>query len=60
MSVLLPVLYMGLISENFNLSGNVPVVSILLHIYVRGDIINELLTFKIFTVISSYPRVRAF
>jgi len=25
---------MGLISENFNMSGNVPVESILLHIYI--------------------------
>ena len=48
-------LYIGLISENFNLSGNIPVESILLHIYVRGDTITGLLIFKIFVVISSYP-----
>jgi hypothetical protein len=48
-------LYTGLISENFYRSGNVPVVSMLLHIYVSGDMINGLLTFKIFTVISLYP-----
>ena len=46
---------MGLISEYFNLSGNLPVESILLHIYVKGDTINGLLIFKIFVVISSYP-----
>jgi len=55
MSVLLPFLYIGLISENFSLSGNVPVVSILSQIYVRGDTINGLLIFEILTVISSYP-----
>jgi hypothetical protein len=46
---------MGIISENFSLSGNVPVVSILLHMYVRGDLIKGLLILKIFTVTSSYP-----
>jgi hypothetical protein len=35
--------------------GKVPVESILLHMYVRGDTINRLLTFNIFVVISSYP-----
>ena len=54
-SVLSPFLYIGLISENFNLFGNVPVESILLHICVRGDKINGLLIFKIFVVISAYP-----
>ena len=54
--VLSPFLHIGLISENFSLSGNVPIESILLHIYVRGDdTINGLLTFKIFVVISSHP-----
>ena len=32
MSVLSPFIYIGLIPENFNMSGNVPVESILLHI----------------------------
>jgi hypothetical protein len=50
-----PFLYIGLISEYFNLSGNVPVDSILLHICVRGDTINGLTVFKIFVVTSSYP-----
>jgi len=53
--VLSPFLYIGLISEYFNLSGNVPVESILLHIYVKGDKINGLLIFKIVVAISSYP-----
>ena len=53
--VLSPFLYIGLISEYFNLSENVPVESILLHICVKGDTINRLLIFKIFVVISSYP-----
>jgi len=53
--VLSPFLYIGLISEYFNLSGNVPVKSILLHIYVKGDTINGLLIFKFFVVISSHP-----
>ena len=54
-------LYIGLISENFSLSRNVSVESILLHIKicvcvcVRGDTINGLLIFKIFVIISSYP-----
>ena len=54
-SVLSHFLFIGLISENFNLSGNVPVESILLHVCVRGNTINGLLIFKIFVVILSYP-----
>jgi hypothetical protein len=54
-SVLSPFLYIGFISENCNLSGNVQVESTLLHIYVKGVKINGLLIFKIFVVISSYP-----
>ena len=53
--VLSPFLYIGLISEYFNLSGNLPVESILLRIYVKGDTINGLLIFNIFVVISSHP-----
>jgi len=53
--VLSPFLYIGLISEYLNLSRNVPVESILLHIYVKGDTINGLLIFKIIVVILSYP-----
>jgi hypothetical protein len=54
-SFLSPFLYIGLISEYFNLSRNVPIESILLHICVKGDTINGLLIFQIFVVISSYP-----
>ena len=54
-SVLSPFLYIGLISEYFNLSGNIPVESILLHICVKVDTINGLLIFRTFVVISSYP-----
>ena len=54
-SVFSPFLYIGLISENFSLSGNAPVESILLQLYIRGDTINGLLIFKTFVVISSYP-----
>jgi len=42
-------MYIGLISENFSLSGYVPVESNLLYIYVGGDTINGLLIIKIFT-----------
>ena len=48
-------LYIGLISEYFNLSGNVPVASILLHICVNGDTMNGLTVFKIFVVTLLYP-----
>ena len=36
-SVLSPALYKGFTSENFNLSGNIPVDRILLNMYVKGD-----------------------
>jgi len=36
-SVLSPFLYKGFTSENFNLSGNIPVDKILLNMYVKGD-----------------------
>jgi hypothetical protein len=42
-------------SRKINLSGKIPVKSILLHMYVTGDTINGLPIFKIFVVISSYP-----
>jgi hypothetical protein len=48
-------LYIGLISENFILSGNVPAVSILLQRNVMGDTIIGLLTIRILAVISSHP-----
>jgi hypothetical protein len=37
-SALLPFLNIGVICENFNHVGNMPVDNDLLHIYVRGDI----------------------
>jgi len=40
-----PFLYIGLISEYFNLSGNVPVERILLHIYVKADTITRTANF---------------
>jgi hypothetical protein len=40
-SDLSPFLYNGLITEYFNLSGNVPVTRILLNIRVKGDDTNE-------------------
>jgi hypothetical protein len=36
-SVLSPFLYKGFTSENFNVSGNIPVDKILLIMYVKGD-----------------------
>jgi hypothetical protein len=45
----------GFISENFNISGNIPVERILLPIQVKGDKINGALSFRILVNISSYP-----
>ena len=42
--------------EYFNRSGNTPVTSTLLNIYVSGDIMKGALAFKILSDISSYPR----
>jgi hypothetical protein len=54
-SVLSPFLYIGLISEYFNLSGNVPIETFYYIYRLKGDTINGMLIFKIFVVISSYP-----
>jgi hypothetical protein len=42
-------------SENFSQEGKIPDKSELLHIYVKGDVIKGVLTFRIFIGISSYP-----
>jgi len=57
MSVLSPFLYKVFISENFNQQRKIPNESDLLHMYVRGDVIKGVLTFRILIVIPSYPRV---
>jgi hypothetical protein len=56
-SDLSPFLYNGLISENFNLSGNVPVIRILLNVWVKVDDTYGALAFNILADISSYPYV---
>jgi hypothetical protein len=50
-SVLSTFLCKGFISENFN----IPNESDLLRMYVRGDVIKGVLTFRIFIGIPSYP-----
>jgi len=45
----------GCTSEYFNQSGNTPVDSTLLNMYVSGDIIKGALPFKILSDIPSYP-----
>ena len=54
-SVLPPFLCKGFISENFNWEGKIPDESDLLHMYVRGDMMKGVLTFRIFIGIPSYP-----
>jgi hypothetical protein len=54
-SVLSPFLCKGFISENFNWEGKIPDESDLLHMYVRGDVIKDVLTFKLSIGIPSYP-----
>jgi len=54
-SILSPFLSTGFISENFNQEGKIPDKSDLLHMYVRGDVMKGLLTFKIFIGIPSFP-----
>ena len=48
-------LYNGCISQNFNQEGKMLEESDLLHMYVRGDMMKGVLTFRIFIGISSYP-----
>jgi len=47
---------MALLKRNFNLEGKIPEESDLLHMYVRGDMIQGVFTCRIFIGISSYPR----
>jgi hypothetical protein len=47
MSVLSPFLYKGFISENFNQQRKIPNECDLLHMYVRGDAMKGVLTFRI-------------
>ena len=54
-SVLSPFLCEGFISENFNQEGKIPDETDLLHVYVRGDVMKGVLTFRIFIGIPSYP-----
>jgi hypothetical protein len=53
--VLSTLLHKGFISENFNQEGKIPDKSDLLHMYVRGDVMKGVLTFRIFIGIPSYP-----
>jgi hypothetical protein len=54
-SILFPFLCKGFISENFNREGKIPDENDLLHMYVKGDVIKGVLTFRIFVGIPSYP-----
>jgi len=54
-SILSHFLCKGFISENFNWEGKIPDESGLLHVYVRGDVMKRVLTFRIFIGIPSYP-----
>jgi len=54
-SVLSLFLCKGFLSENFNQDGKIPHKSDLLHMYVRGDVMKGVLTFRIFIGIPSYP-----
>jgi hypothetical protein len=54
-SVLSPFLRKGLISENINWEGKIPAESDVLHMYVRGDVMKGVLTFRILIGIPSYP-----
>jgi hypothetical protein len=53
-SVWSPCLYKGFISDNFNWEGKIPGESDLLHMYVRGDVMKGVFTFRIFIGIPSY------
>ena len=54
-SVLSPFICKGFISENFNQEGKIPDKSNLLHMYLKGDVMKSVLTFRIFVGIASYP-----
>ena len=53
-SVLSPFLCKGSISENFDWEEKIPDESNLLHMYVKGDVMKGVLTFRIFIGIPSY------
>jgi hypothetical protein len=53
-------MYNGLTSENFNLSGNIPVCRILLNMYVRGDKTYGALNFRIWISVLIEPGVSNF
>ena len=55
MSVLSRFLYKGLISENFNQQRKISNENDLLYMYVRGDAMKCVLTFRILIGIQSYP-----
>jgi hypothetical protein len=55
MSILSPFLCKGFISENFNQEGKNTDESNLLRMYVRGDVMKGVLTFRIFIEILSNP-----
>jgi hypothetical protein len=50
----------GFTSENFNQEGRIPEESDLLIVYVRGDVMKRVLTFRIFIGIPSYPGIFGF
>jgi hypothetical protein len=49
-----PFLNTGFTTENFSLFGKIPEAWYLLHVYVKGELIQGALYFKILTDISSY------
>ena len=55
MSHLSPFLCNGFIMAYFNLSGNTPWESILLHMNIIGELMKGPLSFRTFVDISSYP-----
>jgi len=54
-SYLSPFLNTGFTIENFNLFGKIPEVWYLLHVYVKGELIQGAIYFKILIDISSCP-----
>jgi len=53
-SLLLPFLYKGFIIEYFSLSGKIPLVITLLHIYLRGELIKGAVILSNLVEISLY------
>jgi len=54
-SYLSPFLITGFTIENFSLLGKIPEALYLLHVYVKGELIQGAFYFKILTDISSCP-----